>query len=339
MKKLRVKSRIRPVLLALALAAVIIASPPPASSHLSELTKFGSVVVSDRWNFSSFPVQWNLNPATGSNIEGGNLAPGAIQAAFDAWTSAPNTHVPVTRGADSAVSSEGSSPPNINLICFVCMDADFSKDSSTLAVTITTSVTRGSNNGHGGTAAFDGQIIKSDTLFNPNVQFTTSGTGSGSTQDLETVATHELGHFLGLDHSGVIRAMMFPFAPASEHTLSYDDDAGIATLYPKPIPDVPSGSISGTVRMLGSNATVFGAHVYAGSTTGALPFPASFNLRKSPISTLTRPDGTYMIQGVPADSYIITAEPLDDPETAGDVSGYSSAFGATIQTNFTTRSH
>jgi hypothetical protein len=339
MKKLAGKWRIHLALLALVMATAIVIAPPWASSHIPQLTKFGGNVVSSRWNFSSFPVQWNLNPNTGSNVQGGNPVAGIIQAAFDTWNSAPNAAVHVTRGADSSVSSESSSPANINLICFVCMDADFSKDASTLAVTITTTVSRGSSDGHGGTASFDGQIVKGDLLFNPNVQYTTSGTGSGSMQDLQTVATHELGHFLGLDHSGVVRAVMFPFAPASEHTLSYDDDAGIAALYPKAIPDMLTGSISGTVHLLGSNAPVFGAHVYAGSTTEALPFPTSFNLRKSPISTLTKPDGSYMIQGVPADSYIITAEPLDDPETAGDVSGYSSAFGATIQTNFTTRWH
>jgi hypothetical protein len=339
MKRFRSNVRIDRALLALTLVTLVLVTPPPASSHIPELSKFGSNVTPDRWNFSSFKVQWNINPATGSNVQGSASAASIIQAAFNTWTSAPNANVPVTRGADSSVSSQSSSPANINLICFVCMDADFSKDSSTLAVTITTSVSRGSGDGHGGTAAFDGQITKSDTLFNPNVQYTTDGTGSGSTQDLQTVATHEIGHFLGLDHSGVVRAVMFPFAPASEHTLSYDDDAGIAALYPKLQADVPTGSISGTVRMLGSNAPVFGAHVYAGSTTSALPFPTSFNLRKSPISTLTRPDGTYLIQGVPADAYIITAEPLDGPESTGDVSGYSAAFGATIQTNFTTRWH
>lgn len=323
----------------LAVAAMIVLMPPPASSHIPELSKFGNNPAPNHWNFSSFAVQWNLNPSTGSNIQGSNSAANIIQAAFDTWTSAPNATVPVTRGPDSSVTSESASPANINLICFVCMDADFSKDSSTLAVTITTSVSRGSSDRHGGTAAFDGQIVKSDILFNPNVQYTTDGTGSGSTQDLQTVATHEIGHFLGLDHTGVTRAVMFPFAPTSEHTLSYDDDAGIATLYPKSHADVPTGTISGTVRMLGSNAPVFGAHVYAGSTTSALPFPTSFNLRKSPVSTLTKPDGTYMIQGVPADSYIVTAEPLDGPESTGDVSGYSAAFGATIQTNFTTRWH
>ena len=327
------------VLLVAALAAVSMLLPPPASSHLPELTKIGNNVVPSRWNFAGFPVQWNLNPATGSNIQGSNSAASVIQAVFDTWTSAPNANIPITRGADSSVSSEASSPSNINLICFVCMDADFSKDSGTLAVTITTTVTRGHSDGHGGVAAFDGQIIKSDIIFNPNVQFTTDGTGSGSTQDLQTVATHEVGHFLGMDHTGVTRAIMFPFAPASEHTLSYDDDAGISTLYPKAIPDMVVGSIAGTVRMQGNNAAVFGAHVYAGSSSSALPFPTSFNLRKSPISTLSLPDGSYVIRGVPADSYIITAEPLDGPESASDVPGFTSAYGGTIQTNFTTRWH
>src|SRR5262245_35102283 len=125
-KQLVAGVRIRLALSALATAALVMLLPPPASSHLPELSRFGSNLVTGRWNFSSFPVQWNLNPATGSNVQVTNSVAGVVQAAFDAWTSAPNANVHVTRGADSAVSSESSSPSNINLICFVCMDADFS---------------------------------------------------------------------------------------------------------------------------------------------------------------------------------------------------------------------
>jgi hypothetical protein len=332
------KFHMRAVLLATAMVAVLM-SPRPASSHLPQVTRINNNVVASRWNFAGFPVQWNLNPNQGSNITGTPTVTDIIRASFNTWASAPNANVPVTEGLPSTVSSESASPPNINLICFVCSDGDFSKDSQTLAVTITTTVNRGSNDGHGGTAAFDGQIIKADILFNPNTQYTTNGTATASAQDLQTVATHEIGHFLGLDHTGVVKAVMFPFAPPSQHTLSYDDDAGLATLYPKATLDVPTGSISGRVTGFGNNSPVFGAHVYAGSTTASLPFSSSFNLRKSPISALTKPDGTYVIQGVPADSYTITAEPLDQPESASDVSGYSAAFGATIQTNFTTRWH
>src|SRR5581483_2903226 len=199
---------------------------------------------------------------------------------------APNATLRVSRGADSSISSENASPSNVNLICFVCSDADFTKDAQTLAVTITTAAdARGEPDGHGGTTRFAGQLIKADIIFNPQTQYTTDG--GGSLQDLQTVATHEIGHFFGLSHSAVVRAVLSPAAS----------------------PQVPTGAISGTVRLAG--AGVFGAHVYAQSVTTALPFAST--LRKTPIGILTRPDGSYTIQGLPADAYVVIAEPLDGP--------------------------
>jgi hypothetical protein len=324
----------RPVfmLLSLAMMGALLLAAAPMFSFLPDFTAPGPQP--DRWLFDAFAVTWNLNPATGSNISGTRSVADVMQTAFNTWTSAPNAALPITRGADSSAGSEASSPSNINLICFVCTDGDFSKDSSTLAVTITTtSNAAGQSNGHGGVTIVVGQLIKSDILFNPASTFTTGG---GSGEDLQTVATHEVGHFFGLDHSGVVRAVMFP-AASSLVTLSYDDVAGISALYPKNQPDVPTGSIAGTVTF-NTSGGVFGAHVFAESITGNMAFGG--NIRKTPISTLTRPDGSYIIQGVPADSYAVAAEPLDGPVKNSDVSGYAPAFGQpSLQTNFTTRFH
>lgn len=305
----------------------------PSYSYLPNYTASSAGAQMDRWDFSAFPVSWNLNPATGSNISGSRSVSDVINAAFATWQAAPNTALQIARGADSSVSSESSSPSNVNLICFVCSDADFSKDSTTLAVTITTTANNaGGSDGHGGTTRFAGQLIKADMVFNPSTQFTTGG---GSGQDLETVAVHEAGHFLGLGHSAVIRSIMFP-AASSLIQLSWDDVAGISTLYPKNSPDFPTGTISGTVR-LGSSG-VFGAHVYAESTSANEGYGG--NIRKSPIGSVTRPDGSYAIQGLPPDSYVVTAEPLDGPVSSSDVSSYPKAFGqASLNISFTTRSH
>jgi hypothetical protein len=142
---------------------------------------------------------------------------------------------------------------------------------------------------------------------------------------------------IGLDHSAVVRAIMFPFAPDKETQLSWDDVAGAAQLYPKSAPDVATGGISGTVSLNG--AGVFGAHVFANSTTSSTPFNGFPNIRKTPIGVLTDVGGAYTIQGLPPDSYEVIAEPLDGPVDDSNVD-WASDFGqGSVQTNFTTRWH
>ena len=324
--------RARAVLTLVVLACVAVLMVSPAASWLPQFTApvGGGTPQPDHWDLSAFSLQWNLNPATGSNVSGSRAVADVIQASFNIWTAAPNTTLSISRGADSSATSAGfsSTGGNTNLICFVCQ-GDFSKDAQTLAVTITTIENSvGGSDGHGGRTRFVGQIVDADILFNPATQF---NTGGGTGQDLQTVATHEIGHFFGLEHTGVVRAIMFPFAPDVETALGYDDVAGISNLYPS---GSPAAVITGSVTLGG--AGIFGAHVFAQSVTTSEPLGG---IRKTPIGTLTLPDGSFRISGVPPDSYIVVAEPLDDPESASNVQSYTQAFGRTIQTNFTTRWH
>ncbi len=57
--------------------------------------------------------------------------------------------------------------------------------------------------------------------------------------NLETVALHEVGHLLGLAHSGVRKATMYASYTRADTTLHADDIEGISTLYPgsDPNPD------------------------------------------------------------------------------------------------------
>jgi len=69
-----------------------------------------------------------------------------------------------------------------------------------------------------------------------DIQFNTAQPFNiGTTYDLFTVATHEFGHALGLMHSSVYQAAMYPAYVGSKWSLTGDDVAGIQAIYgPRP---------------------------------------------------------------------------------------------------------
>lgn len=322
---------------ALLFVARLIYRPKPVYSAQVQLTLSKSGVPSlDHWDFPSFAVTYQINPSVGSNIIGGSgPAVTAVQHAFAVWKSAPNASLQISQGANSTRTTPAFD--GVNLVCFVCQ-ADFAMDSSTLAVTLTTTAdAAGEDSKHNTGTKFAGQIVDADIIFNPAVQWVTNGQADTDQEDLQTVATHEIGHFFGLDHSAVVRAVMYPFGGGTLTTLSYDDVAGLMQLYPKSSSDYATGKITGTVAFANGGG-VFGAHAFADSTTNSSP--AVDGIRKSAIGALTAPDGTYTISGLPPDNYTVGVEPLDGPVTNSNLSGYSSAYNKTsVQTTFNTRWH
>lgn len=75
-------------------------------------------------------------------------------------------------------------------------------------------------------------FVHVDMEFNTNYQWSTAPTAPQI--DIESVALHEAGHALGLDHSSDPAAIMYPtYQPgAIARTLSVDDLAGLRALYP-----------------------------------------------------------------------------------------------------------
>jgi hypothetical protein len=314
---------------AIALAACGLLYVAPAYAYLPEGSASGTGFTPDKWGTLPIAIQISTSIPPGAKLQGTTSFQAVVENSLATWNQAPNFQSPLGTPTLNTLMA----PQNgINLICFCSSGVTFNSKDGTLALTVTT--TSGS------------QIMGANIFFNPqpagvcfatDSSVTSCSTSSDAVQDLQTVATHEIGHLIGLDHSSVVRAVMFPFAPEKETQLSWDDVAGAASLYPKSAADVATGAIAGSVTLSGS--AVFGAHVFANSTSGNNPFGSFPNIRKTPVGILTDTSGNYTIQGLPPDSYEVIAEPLDGPVTDSNVS-WASAFGrASVQTNFTTRWH
>ena len=132
-----------------------------------------------------------------------------------------------------------------------------------------------------------------------------SGVLNGSC-DLQQLIAHEVGHMLGLDHSGVLSSVMYPYVGKNGVPLDTDESIAIAELYPKP--HAPGATLTG--RVTGDNGPIYAAQVVALSATG------------EPIATaLTDPQGNFSIDGVPPGTYRLYAEPLDGPVDVQNLSG------------------
>ncbi|MDF1836808.1 MAG: IPT/TIG domain-containing protein [Planctomycetota bacterium] len=161
-----------------------------------------------------------------------------------------------------------------------------------------------------------GTIIDADVLFNgKDFRFTTDGTGGRF--DIQDVATHELGHLLGLDHSGVAGATMYPYVDPTvilHRSLGMDDIHGLRDMYPSQT----FASISGNLKRNADQTAVAGGYIVvrdsAGRTVG---------------SALADEAGAFRVEALDAGTYSVWATPLDSPVSVSNLTA-----GHTIHTNF-----
>jgi len=280
------------------------------------------------WPGSTPVITWNLNftslPAN-VNENGTGVTPQTVLAnAFNTWQSAtspasePVTNISFTFGSANNSFAQGPEVDCVNVVGFA--DPNAATDFGTGVIAF---ASIGTTNSGGGAVPFTYTcgsvtpnptcplqvcIVDVDIMFNPGYTFATSE-ASGSQYDLQSVATHEIGHLMGLDHSNIAHAIMYPYGDTSQigvHTaLTIDDMVGVGHLYAGPgSADYSGGQITGTVTLGGAN--LYAADVQAiDATTGNVV-----------TENLTSPSGVYKLR-VYNGTYYVYVQSLAPNQNSG----------------------
>jgi Matrixin len=274
-------------------------TPDTGFAYLKLSTRtLGGTIVNIRWPAST--VQWSVTERAGPGVTAAELQ-AAVARAFATWEAVPTATVAFQFGGFTR--AEPFEDDDRSVIGFQDQpEMDRVLGATGFVIDITT-----------------GNIVESDIFFNSAFNWSVATPGAAGRFDVESVALHEAGHFLGLGHSALGEtelmangrrrvissgAVMFPISFGTGNTadreLQPDDIAGVSDIYPAASHRSNTGAARGRITLNGS--AVLGAHVIAfNPATGALI--AGFTVNT---------DGEFEITGLTPGLHVIRVEPLDD---------------------------
>jgi uncharacterized protein (TIGR03437 family) len=286
--------RRRTILFATALAAAV---SPFAQAYLRSMVSYSDGTRVPLKRVDNAGIQVYLNTGIAPNLQstaGGSPVivfpaasdpAGAIRAAAASWNNIPSAKLKFL----PIKTTENVADPTDNQMTVLVASkaADLSALGSALALTVPTLAPALANDD-----GSKGVIADSDILINPAYSFSTDGLGQN---DLQAVMTHEFGHALGMNHSGLIGAVMFQAVGLNGRYLTADEIGFAISTYPGP--GASLGTIAGKVLATDGSPVQSALVEILDITAG------------SALSCLTDATGAYSLQAKTGD-YIVYAEPV-----------------------------
>jgi hypothetical protein len=272
---------------------------PVAEAYLKFAVTVDGSVVTPRW--SRTPVRYFVNDAGVPEVSGVDLQ-AAVSRAARSWEDVATSAIAFEFGGFT-----GAGPVDEDGITTVGFQSRPDLPGVLGATELTIDVATGA-------------LVEADIFLNSQFVWSVSPGGRSDRFDVESIVLHELGHLLGLSHSGIgetetasdgrrviaAGAVMFPiaFSPGSVdgRRLQRDDVAGASDLYPDRGFSQATGSLSG--RVVSDGRGVLGAHVLA------------FHLESGVLvgGFTINGQGEFAIAGLDPGPHVIRVEPIDDAD-------------------------
>lgn len=259
--------------------AILLALPVAAATRITYDVNGKPTPI--EWQASAFPLPYEVDSRL---IAAKPAIATMIDRAFETWAAVPDANISFApRGVSATAAKRNDGRINVS------MADELFRGQGALALT---------------TYTFDenGRFTDADIQIDPTLL--------QGDYNVDTALRHEVGHVLGLDHSAVLSAVMYPFVTSSDvaSTFDSDDRIAIAQTYPKHDPTLIGATLQG--RVLGDSGGIFAAQVVA------------MNARGEPVATgLTSASGEFTLTGIPAGRYRIYVEPLDGPVDLNSLQG------------------
>ncbi|MEO7538632.1 MAG: matrixin family metalloprotease [Pyrinomonadaceae bacterium] len=293
---------IRNILVLLAMSVIVTANifasvTPGASPARAEQQRYRWKVPTIKIAVSSSLIQSSTNIKTDSDVIG------AVRRSLDAWQEVAGVELQLITSDKLNVSPAGPAGDKVNLITIAQTPDNvllFSKSPLTESAKTRVFYNR------------SGNITEADIVLSPFQQFSTDGTFG--TFDLESTLTHEIGHLLGLRHSGVLGSTMsdssarngsLGFIDLGSRTLAASDIAAVRDLY---------GTLDDDVECC---AAVIGKLTAAvGRFTSLRVWAEESATGRVMAQVETGTDGAFRIGGLNPGTYNLFWQKRDDPGTS-----------------------
>ena len=265
------------------------------SQQVEAFTYLGNEQTAKRiWNKNSLPVKWVLNENDSRDLTVDQIEEAMISS-FNKWENVESSTMAFDyqgRSSHDVIANDG-----INLITFnTALEEDdyFSGMFGSTAIGVSFN-------------KYDeetGEIIDCDIVFNENNYTFGVGDFVPGVVQLQNLATHEIGHLVGLSHTNIRGALMYWLYEGKEY-LTADEVAGVSSLYPAESWDPETQSIGGKISRGYYNIPGLFVTAYAQSD------------KEDAIGAMTDENGEFKIIGLdPAENYYIKAEYIE-PSSIG----------------------